>query len=800
MKNLLRIASLLLVLVVCFTVSFADVKDVGDVPFQYGFETDSTDVNTIPVEGEDFNWIGNALWSDMAPDTFITSEGDTIFRADHPDGSATIYNNMSVVSDDAHEGTRSLFMANNFEEIWFHGGMEMDIIPENMELGAEYKVTFWTKYEITEGNAWWGFSLYDGYEQDEWTGLSDGWEKKEYIFNWMDASFYIGFGMKGSGKVWIDDITIEQTKEPIEDIVNGNFEEAALDNDFAPKGWYTALGLIGYANDAEDSTNYAYVDGEGVNGTKCVKIQQFEDDTTGSDDWYAWCTDFPFLLGYIYEVSMDIKAEHFYNHEIQFVEGWYHIESTLLENTDERLDETGSTNGWITLKDTIIYPTDYQSLPNIFRIELHGVGKGHADSLMTVWIDNVNCQPLGKTPSMINNDYSIVKNESGEYTINFDAEEGVTYTVLQEPLIWTDDQNIIGNPHFEEADSTGQLASWRAYERSEAQPDAFDHPYMAWLTPDQGMGIDGSGCVYIGPEDPDNQPKGVCAAWGQYYPGGGVLPDVTNIYLYRVMANYSNIEIGLDRTHKVLPDDNENVFNNDPTPEDSLNITGVYIFPRYYWDTFHYEKIFALGYDRGYGTSDGWEEQAYPFTPNDVFWKGWGHYFQVGVGSNYPVNFPCKGEVFFDDAAIVPFEEVMTGVTGGSFTITPPEGVRWLGICGTNDAGIKGAASVIYIDTTQAPTAIEEEIVAEKFELKQNYPNPFNPTTVINYYIPRHDKVSLFVYNLRGELVEKLIANQEMVAGAHRMTFDGSKLASGVYFYKLTAGKHEAVKKMMLVK
>src|SRR6056297_860347 len=202
MKKLLKNVNALLIiaLMMCVSVSFADIKDVGDIPFQYGFETDSTVIGSIPVEGEDFNWIGAALWTDLAPDTFVTAEGDTIFKSEED---ANTYNTMTIVDDEASEGTRSLFMTNNFEGIQFHGGMEMDIIPENMELGAEYKVTFWTKYEISEGNAWWGFSLYDGYEQDMWTGLSDGWEKKEYTLTWMDANFYIGFGMKGAGKVWI---------------------------------------------------------------------------------------------------------------------------------------------------------------------------------------------------------------------------------------------------------------------------------------------------------------------------------------------------------------------------------------------------------------------------------------------------------------------------------------------------------------------------------------------------------------------------------------------------------------------
>jgi hypothetical protein len=85
------------------------------------------------------------------------------------------------------------------------------------------------------------------------------------------------------------------------------------------------------------------------------------------------------------------------------------------------------------------------------------------------------------------------------------------------------------------------------------------------------------------------------------------------------------------------------------------------------------------------------------------------------------------------------------------------------------------------------------------YALYQNYPNPFNPVTTIKYSIPNSERVVLKVYNILGQEVATLV-NEEQRAGVYELKFDASNLASGVYFYKLQAGKFIDVKKMMLVK
>jgi hypothetical protein len=88
------------------------------------------------------------------------------------------------------------------------------------------------------------------------------------------------------------------------------------------------------------------------------------------------------------------------------------------------------------------------------------------------------------------------------------------------------------------------------------------------------------------------------------------------------------------------------------------------------------------------------------------------------------------------------------------------------------------------------------------YTLSQNYPNPFNPTTKIDYTVPaskRGDFVTLKVYNVLGQEVATLVSGVQP-AGKHSVTFDGSRLASGVYFYRLQAGNVSITRKLLLLK
>jgi len=80
--------------------------------------------------------------------------------------------------------------------------------------------------------------------------------------------------------------------------------------------------------------------------------------------------------------------------------------------------------------------------------------------------------------------------------------------------------------------------------------------------------------------------------------------------------------------------------------------------------------------------------------------------------------------------------------------------------------------------------------------LSQNYPNPFNPETTISYQLSAISDVKLAVYNAKGELVKTLVQNVQN-AGLYSVTFNGTCLNSGVYFYKLTTPESSLIKKWL---
>jgi PKD repeat protein len=102
----------------------------------------------------------------------------------------------------------------------------------------------------------------------------------------------------------------------------------------------------------------------------------------------------------------------------------------------------------------------------------------------------------------------------------------------------------------------------------------------------------------------------------------------------------------------------------------------------------------------------------------------------------------------------------------------------------------------------QVQTAIDEPNVtagAEEFALYSNYPNPFNPTTTISYQLASASFVKISIYDARGKLVETLV-NEQKDRGNYSVVWDASGLSSGIYIYKITAGKYSNVNKCLLIR
>jgi hypothetical protein len=89
--------------------------------------------------------------------------------------------------------------------------------------------------------------------------------------------------------------------------------------------------------------------------------------------------------------------------------------------------------------------------------------------------------------------------------------------------------------------------------------------------------------------------------------------------------------------------------------------------------------------------------------------------------------------------------------------------------------------------------------VPQEFKLYQNYPNPFNPSTSIKFDIPKESNVKLIVYDVLGKVVQTML-DGNVRPGTYELVFDGTNLASGIYYYRIETIEFSNVKKMVLIK
>jgi hypothetical protein len=123
-------------------------------------------------------------------------------------------------------------------------------------------------------------------------------------------------------------------------------------------------------------------------------------------------------------------------------------------------------------------------------------------------------------------------------------------------------------------------------------------------------------------------------------------------------------------------------------------------------------------------------------------------------------------------------------------------GGKWNAIhltAGEHEAVIEGPAATGFL---LKPSPGE---LPRVFSLGQNFPNPFNPSTQVEVMIPRPGRVRLSVFDQLGREVAVLV-DEDLEAGTHRRTFDGANMASGVYYYRLSAGDFSATRRMVLLK
>jgi len=198
---------------------------------------------------------------------------------------------------------------------------------------------------------------------------------------------------------------------------------------------------------------------------------------------------------------------------------------------------------------------------------------------------------------------------------------------------------------------------------------------------------------------------------------------------------------------------------------------------------------------------------------------------RLNLGDNSSIKFYAKShtntyglERFRVGVSTAPaiYPQLFTYVTGTDYVEAPMNWTEYHYDLSAYDnqsvyIGIRSVSNdafVFYVDNVSvhsgASSNDDNSAPVVRTELKGNYPNPFNPQTTIRYSVKENSPVSIEVYNLKGQLVKRLV-NSEKAAGEHSIVWNGTDqnnrpVSSGVYFYKMNAGKYSATKKMIMMK
>ncbi|MCF6270935.1 MAG: Ig-like domain-containing protein [Melioribacteraceae bacterium] len=171
------------------------------------------------------------------------------------------------------------------------------------------------------------------------------------------------------------------------------------------------------------------------------------------------------------------------------------------------------------------------------------------------------------------------------------------------------------------------------------------------------------------------------------------------------------------------------------------------------------------------------------------------------------LSFQYAGEDPNDDPLTFVIHSAPTGATissDGAFAWTPATNED---INATIIVSLTDQVETVF-DTAEVSilTDIDDlsPAIPKEFSLSQNYPNPFNPSTIINYSLPESAMVNLTIFDITGQEIVTLL-NSEISAGFHEISFDASKLAGGVYLYRIIATNSNGLnfintKKMLLIK
>ncbi len=147
---------------------------------------------------------------------------------------------------------------------------------------------------------------------------------------------------------------------------------------------------------------------------------------------------------------------------------------------------------------------------------------------------------------------------------------------------------------------------------------------------------------------------------------------------------------------------------------------------------------------------------------------------------------------------------VINGINSMSYKLNDLDGGKYYWVVKSqNSDGIfsleSKQGSFVVESTTDIKDNTAKNVIPDKFNLHQNFPNPFNPTTKIGFDIAKEGNYSLRLFNVLGQEVA-VLANKYFSPGTYVINFNAQNLISGIYFYQLTGGNVNFIRKMILAK